>query len=267
MAAALARSLSSRSVTADGVRRHRQLAMRPLPNHHRRVGRIAQAILTHPFQGVLISVLTTMDEASLIASAQRGDERAFETLLAQYSLLINKLCEPYFLPGSDRADLLQEARLGFFKGVRDFKPEGSPFRSFAELAVRRNIITALKYSTRQKHQTLNRALSLDAPLNNDEAVTRTLVDVHSLAPETERDEQLTQVVRDALVDGSCLSDFEAHVFLAYLNGATYIVMARNLGKSVKAVDNAMQRVRRKTDHALREAVSAHLVSTRKAYVA
>lgn len=156
------------------------------------------------------------------------------------------MCEPYFLPGSDRADLLQEARVGFFKSVRDYKFEGSTFCSFAELAIRRNVITALKCSTRQKHRTLNTALSLDAPLNNDEAITRTLVDVLSLPPADHHDDELTQVVRDALVDGSCLSDFEAHVFLAYLNGATYIVMARNLGESVKAVDNAMQRVRRKT---------------------
>ena len=207
---------------------------------------------------------TIIDEASLIATARAGNERAFETLLAQYSALINSVCEPYFLPGSARADLLQEARFGFFKGVRDFKSEGGSFRSFAELAIRRNVITALKYSTRQKHRILNVALSLDAPLNNDEAVTRTLVDVLPLAIEGERDKEPTQVVRDAIVDGACLSDLEAHVFLTYLKGATYIVMARNLGKSIKAVDNAMQRVRRKTDHELREAVSAHLAATREA---
>ena len=203
---------------------------------------------------------TTMDEASLIAAAKVGEERAFETLLAQYSALINAICEPFFLPGSDGADLLQEACFGFFKGVRDFKLEGGSFRSFAELAVRRNVITALKCSTRQKHRTLNAALSLDAPLNNDEAVTRTLVDVLSLAPETERDEQLTQVVRDAIVDGACLSDFEAHVCLANLKGATYAYMAQSLGKSTKAVDNAMQRIKRKTDRALREAIAAHLAT-------
>ena len=100
---------------------------------------------------------TIIDEASLNATARAGNERAFETLLAQYSALINSICEQYFLPGSERADLLQEARFGFFKGVRDFKSEGGSFRSFAELANRRNVITALKYSTRQKHRALNTA--------------------------------------------------------------------------------------------------------------
>ena len=100
---------------------------------------------------------TIIDEASLILAAKAGDERAFETLLAQYNALIKAICEPYFLPGSDRTDLLQEARFGFFKGVRDFKSEGGSFRSFAELANRRNVITALKYSTRQKHRALNTA--------------------------------------------------------------------------------------------------------------
>ena len=131
-----------------------------------------------------------MYEASLILAAKAGAERAFETLLAQYNALINSVCEPYFLPGSDRADLLQEARVGFFKGVRDFKLECGSFNGFAELAIRRNVITALKYSTRQKHRSLNTALSLDAPLNNDEAVTRTLVDVLSLAPKAQHDDEL-----------------------------------------------------------------------------
>ena len=201
---------------------------------------------------------TTIDEASLIQAAQRGEQRAFDALLAQYTPLINKICEPYFLPGSDRADLLQEARLGFFKGVRDFEPEGSLFRSFVELVIRRNVITALKYSTRQKHQTLNKALSLDAPLNQDEAVTRTLVDVLPRAHKPEADADLAQVVKQAITDDAALSDFEATVLLQYLKGSTYREIAQSLGKSLKAVDNASQRTKRKVNDALRKAVPAYL---------
>ena len=202
---------------------------------------------------------TAIDEASLIASAQRGDERAFETLLAQYRSMIAKVCYPYFLPGADADDVRSEARVGFFKAMRDFRPDNGAFNKFAELVVRRNVITALKHATRQKSWTLNKALSLDAPLTKDSDMPRNLGDV--LPPvqiEPERDADLAQVVKDAIVDGSMLSDFEATVLLAYFKGFTYAEIAQSLGKSFKAVDNASQRTKLKVNDALRKAVPPYL---------
>lgn len=152
---------------------------------------------------------------------------------------------------------------GLFKSVRDFRADaGSTFSAFAELCITRQIVTAIKSAKRLKHQHRNNTVSTDAPLTFDKS-PRTLLDITPSPAQPERDADLTQVVRDAIADAP-LSDMEAEILLHYLKGGSYAETARRLGKSVKPVDNAMQRARKKTDHALREAVSAHLAATREA---
>jgi len=161
---------------------------------------------------------------------------------------------PYFLPGAEREDVLQEGRIGLMKAVRDYNAGMSvSFRYFAEMCIRRNIITTVKKSTRQKHQALNCAQSLDKPFKDDANSALSLHDTLADARLADHAqalvvEELTAELRAAVVDG--LTDLECRVLLEYMRGYTYAEVAQRLGMKLKACDNAMQRVKRKiTIHA------------------
>lgn len=190
----------------------------------------------------------------LAQRAKDGDDAAMETLLCAFEGRIRGIATPYFMPGADREDVLQEGRIGLMKAVRDYNAVMSvSFRYFAEMCIRRNIITTIKKSTRLKHQALNFAQSLDKPLKDDAdsalSLNDTLADAH--LPDHARAlvlQELTAELREAVVRD--LSDLECRVLLEYMQGYTYAEVAQRLGMKLKACDNAMQRVKRKiTIHA------------------
>ena len=181
--------------------------------------------------------------------ACQGDD-ALDYLINKYRNFVRSKARSYFLIGADREDIVQEGMIGFFKAIRDFREDKpSSFRAFAELCVTRQIITAIKTATRQKHIPLNSYVSLNKPIY-DEDSDRTLLDVLSGARISDPEELV--ISREEFVDieqkmEEILSDLEWRVLMSYLDGKSYQEIAVDLHRQVKSIDNALQRVKRKLE--------------------
>ena len=187
------------------------------------------------------------DEA-LAAAAQSGDDGALDHLLNKYSPLVKKISSRYFLIGADHEDLVQEGMIGLFKAVRDYSPDkNAAFRSFSELCITRQILTAIKNATRQKHAPLNSYVSLDGPVfDNDYDMT--LLDLIGRSDIVNPEDIVINREKFNAIGnriGKFLSKLECQVLLYYLRGESYTDIARRLDKDAKAIDNALQRIRRK----------------------
>ena len=186
----------------------------------------------------------------LKAGGQRhdGDDAAQEFLLNKYKNFVRSKARSYFLIGADHEDIVQEGMIGLFKAIRDFRPDKlSSFRAFAELCVTRQIITAIKTATRQKHIPLNSYVSLNKPIYDEES-DRTLLDV--ISEEVPSDPEAMLIDREDLSFiegriGEMLSDLEKQVLVLYMEGKSYVEISRAMGRHVKSVDNALQRIKRK----------------------
>ena len=181
--------------------------------------------------------------------SNEGDE-ALDYLINKYRNFVRSKARSYFLIGADREDIVQEGMIGFFKAIRDYREDKlSSFRAFAELCVTRQIITAIKTATRQKHIPLNSYVSLNKPIY-DEDSDRTLLDVLSGARISDPEELV--ISREEFVDieqkmEEILSDLEWRVLMSYLDGKSYQEIAVDLHRQVKSIDNALQRVKRKLE--------------------
>lgn len=197
----------------------------------------------------------SMTDEDVALLAQDGDEDASEYLLNKYKNFVRSKARSYFLVGADHEDIVQEGMIGLFKAFRDFRPERlSSFHAFAELCVTRQIITAIKTATRQKHIPLNSYVSLNKPIFEEEN-DRTLLDViterHNADPEELIIGQENYVSIESRINRA-LSPLERHVLHAYLDGKSYQEIAEMLGRHVKSIDNALQRIKRKLDKLIRE---------------
>jgi RNA polymerase sporulation-specific sigma factor len=216
--------------------------------------RAAQSTLPAP------RVLDADDE--LVAAARAGDDRALATLLDKYRGFARSKARSYFLVGADREDIIQEGMIGLYKAVRDYNVElQTSFRAFAELCITRQIITAIKTATRQKHGPLNNYVSFSRPVLTDDDGERCLGDMlpgHAvcdpadLVISAERIRALQQHFDDVL------SDLEAEVLRLYVDGKSYQEIAESLQRHVKSIDNALQRIKRKLDVHLKEREVADL---------
>ena len=180
---------------------------------------------------------------------------AEEYLLNKYNKFVRAKARSYFLIGADHEDIVQEGMIGLYKAISDFSPDKlSSFRSFAELCITRQIITAIKTATRQKHIPLNSYVSLNKPLYDEES-DRTLLDVIIEGRATNPEELIIgQEDLNSIhhkID-EVLSGLEQEVLRAYLDGKSYQEIADNLGRHVKSIDNALQRVKRKLEKYLEE---------------
>ena len=199
-------------------------------------------------------------ELALIAAARNGDERAMDELIRRYHGFVRLKASSYFLAGGDSSDLVQEGLVGLFKAVRDFRSDKeTSFRSFAELCITRQIITAIKTATRFKHAPLNTYVSFShTPAGQDLDAECTLGDA---LPGPAVDDPATCVISSdelqSLLEclSSTLSPLEAQVLTYYLEGRSYEAIGDLIGCDPKTVDNALQRVKRK--------VLAHLQSRRQ----
>jgi len=193
-----------------------------------------------------------MDE-EIVEQARNGDNVALEFLINKYKNFVRAKARSYFLIGADREDIIQEGMIGLYKAIRDFRSDKlSSFRAFAELCVTRQIITAIKTATRQKHIPLNSYVSLNKPIY-DEDSDRTLLDVISGSKITDPEELIiSQEEFDDIEQKmyEILSDLEWDVLMAYLDGKSYQEIADDLNRHVKSVDNALQRVKRKLERYL-----------------
>jgi RNA polymerase sporulation-specific sigma factor len=182
-----------------------------------------------------------------VARAAAGDEEALRALLGRYGPLLRILSRRYFLPSGEAEDVLQEAAVGFLKAVRDYRAEhGVPFRSFAELCVTRQVISAVKAATRLKHVPLNRAVSLQRPGHEDGSATleEILPDAGAESPEEHCLRREEAAALGAALR-SLLSPYERRVAECYLAGMTFQQIAAACGTHLKSVDNALWRIKGK----------------------
>jgi len=193
-----------------------------------------------------------MDE-EIVDYARNGDAEALEYLIYKYKNFVKAKARSYFLIGADREDIIQEGMIGLYKAIRDYRHEKlSSFRAFAELCITRQIITAIKTATRQKHIPLNSYISLNKPIYDEES-DRTLMDVISGAKISDPEELI--ISREEFGDieskiSELLSDLEQEVLNSYLQGKSYQEIAMDLDRHVKSIDNALQRVKRKLERYL-----------------
>ncbi|MGN1250223.1 MAG: RNA polymerase sporulation sigma factor SigH [Candidatus Spyradocola sp.] len=194
-----------------------------------------------------------MTDEDIALLARDGDEAALELLLMKYKNFVRSKARSYFLIGADHEDIVQEGMIGLFKAIRDFRPDKlTSFRAFAELCVTRQIITAIKTATRQKHIPLNSYVSLNRPIYDEES-DRTLMDVLSEVQMAGPEELLISQEDYSSVENrisEVLSDLEMEVLNSYLEGKSYQEIAKDLGRHVKSIDNALQRVKRKLEKSL-----------------
>jgi RNA polymerase sporulation-specific sigma factor len=190
-----------------------------------------------------------LEDLQLVMRARNGDGNALDALIRRYHGFVRLKASSYFLAGGDSEDLIQEGLIGLYKAVRDFSPEKSSFRSFAELCVTRQIITAIKTATRFKHAPLNTYVSFShTPAGQESEADCTLGD--ALPGPSVDDPSVCVISTEELQSlvftlGTGLSKLEADALKLYLEGESYETMAERLGCDTKTIDNALQRVKRK----------------------
>jgi len=196
---------------------------------------------------------TQMTDEDVVALANQGDSYAQEYLIDKYRNFVRAKARSYFLIGADKEDIIQEGMIGLYKAIRDFRSDKlSSFRAFAELCITRQIITAIKTATRQKHIPLNSYISLNKPIY-DEDSDRTLLDVISGTRITDPEELVISREEFDNIEAKMseiLSSLEWKVLMYYLEGKSYQEIANDLGRHVKSIDNALQRVKHKLERYL-----------------
>jgi len=189
-----------------------------------------------------------VSDAELIIKIRTGNERALEVLMDRHKRLVRFKARPYFLVGADRDDLIQEGMIGLFKAVRDFNADANvPFQAFAEVCITRQLITAIKNATRQKHRPLNSYVSLNRD-PSETSVERLYEEAAGIAGgadpvESVLADEWLKTVKE--ITREHLTPIEASVLNEYVGGKSYREIADGLDCQVKAVDNALQRVKRK----------------------
>lgn len=191
----------------------------------------------------------------LVDMAKQGDKYAINKLIEKYSIMVKAKAKTYFLVGADKEDIIQEGLIGLYKAIRDYDEDKTcSFRYFADICVTRQIITAIKTATRQKHIPLNTYISLNRPMFEEES-ERTLYDM--VTTSLDNDPEGLVIDKEAYKDmenrmKKTLSKFEEEVFIRYLSGQSYSDIAISLSKDAKSVDNAIQRVKKKLEKNLSE---------------
>ncbi len=185
-----------------------------------------------------------------LAELARDDGDALEYLLNKYKNFVRAKARSYFLIGADREDIVQEGMIGLYKAIRDFRQTRlTTFRAFAELCVTRQIITAIKTATRQKHKPLNSYVSLNKPMFDEES-DRTLIDIVASGKISNPEDIIIGREDFSIIEskmGKLLSPLEMQVLRKYIEGKSYYEVAADLNRSVKSVDNALQRVKNKLE--------------------
>jgi RNA polymerase sporulation-specific sigma factor len=190
------------------------------------------------------------DESEIVQRANHGDIFALEYIIKKYKNFVKSKAKSYFLIGADKEDIIQEGMIGLYKAIRDFDAsKTASFKSFAELCITRQIITAIKTATRQKHIPLNSYVSLNKPIYDEES-DRTLLDIIATNVVTDPEEIIISKEELKNIEGKMnelLSGLEQEVLELYLNGKSYQQIADRLQRHVKSIDNALQRVKRKLE--------------------
>lgn len=200
--------------------------------------------ITHPEE---------LEDEEIIHRIRNGCKWGMEHLIEKYKPVVRAKSRSYFLVGADREDIVQEGMIGLFKAIRDYREDKSiPFRMFAEMCITRQIITAVKTATRQKHIPLNSYVSLNKRMY-DEDSDKTLVEMLHGVSITDPEELFISKEDYSDIEQKMLellSPFEKQVLTMYLSGIAYQDIARQLNKPVKSIDNALQRLKKKIEKSL-----------------
>jgi len=194
-----------------------------------------------------------MNDEFLVQLFQDGDGEASEFLMKKYRSFVRAKASRYFLIGGEREDIVQEGMIGLYKAIRDFRVDKlSSFKAFAELCITRQIITAVKSATRQKHGPLNSYVSLNKPIYEEES-NHTLMDV--ITGPTNMDPIQMLIDQEKASDlerkmSEKLSDLEKRVLELHIAGHSYVEISQNVNTHVKSIDNALQRIKRKMERYL-----------------
>lgn len=200
------------------------------------------------------AVQNPLTDEILCCRAASGDRVAEESLVVRYNRLVRICARPYFLAGGDSEDLIQEGMVGLLNAMREFDPEkGTSFRTFAETCIRNRIRSAIRAASRDKHTPLNHSVSYETPLldGNTDSYPFDALRQFEQNPEDMLISREERRERLGTLKGQ-LSGFEAEILRLYLRGFSYAEIAEQINRSPKAVDNAVQRIRRK--------VAQHLIS-------
>ncbi len=191
---------------------------------------------------------TSFSDEELVILAQQGDDKALDYLISKYFVYVRSKSLSYYIVGADRDDIIQEGMIGLFKAVRDFSSErGVSFKTFADVCVTRQIITAVKNASRQKHAPLNFYVSLNKSVSDDEDDS-TLADIIGHTGDLNPEEILIKKEKADILGSEMnrlLSQFELLVLSLYLQGNSYSDIGKIIGKNPKSVDNALQRIKKK----------------------
>ena len=193
---------------------------------------------------------SNLTDEQIVTEIKQGDEYALSYLLEKYKELVNMKVGKYFMVGAEKEDIVQEGLIGLFKAIKTFNSEkNNTFKTFANMCIERQLITAIKSSNRQKHMPLNSYLSLNASAyNNDEENGAEIIDTFdSKTVEDPLETIMKKEYYDEIeksIDKS-LSKFEKQVLDRYMKGESYTVIAQRLDSPVKSIDNAIQRIRKK----------------------
>jgi len=194
-----------------------------------------------------------LEDNDLLDLIHQGYTHALDVLINRYKRFVFAKAQTYFLIGGDREDIIQEGMIGLYKAVRDFDKEKlKSFKGFAELCITRQIITAIKMATRQKHIPLNSYISLYKPIYDEES-ERTLLDIIAESRSEDPQEMMITQEKQTHIEGKLyelLSDLERRVLSLYLEGCSYREISQELNRHQKSIDNALQRIKRKCEHLL-----------------
>ncbi len=196
------------------------------------------------------SEVESATDEELVALYRQGLPTAMEALLARYRNFTRLKARSYFLAGADKDDIVQEGMIGLYKAIRDFSAgRGVPFRGFAEICITRQIITAVKTATRQKHLPLNQYVSLNKPVVADDPgwVLEDVIQTSHVSDPAELVVSHDELRSSKIAFAEILSDFEIEVLHMYVEGKTYHEIAASLFRHVKSIDNALQRIKRKVE--------------------
>ncbi len=196
-----------------------------------------------------------MTDEQIITEVQKGDKQALSYIMNKYKELVNMKVSKYFMIGAEKDDIIQEGLIGLFKAIKTYNEEkNNSFKSFANMCIERQLITAVKSSTRQKHKPLNSYLSLNASAydNEDEngmELINTLDNKMVEDPlETIMKKEYYEQIENSIQKS--LSTFEKQVLDGYMKGYSYVTIAKKLDSPVKSIDNAIQRIRKKATKSL-----------------
>ncbi|MDD3242420.1 MAG: RNA polymerase sporulation sigma factor SigH [Eubacteriales bacterium] len=214
-------------------------------------------------QKMSVSVLPrgydALEDDACVRLAQAGDMAALDYLLGKYRNYVRARARSYFIAGADRDDLVQEGLIGFYKAVRDYRwDQNASFHVFADLCITRQVITAVKSATRQKHIPMNSYVSLNRPIYEEDS-ERTLMDVLTEGEKSNPEEMMISRESQAALEESLdaeLSPLEREVLRAYLQDKTYQEISAELHRHVKSIDNALQRIKRKLERVMAQQRSA-----------